>query len=457
MTTFTESAGTGATTRALPYISDHYAPVPDETTAMDLVVEGTLPPELSGNYIRNGHNPEPGVTPSHWFKGSGMLHGVRLSAGRAEWYRNRWVKTPALDGAPLFREDGSQDLTASVAGTHIIEHAGRLLALQEANLPFEVTRELDTIGPYDFGGKLTSAMTAHPKEDPTTGELHFYSYSPFPPYLTYLVATAEGEIVRSTVVDGAGPSLMHDFAITETKVIFLDLPVVFDAEETSGIPYRWHDDYPARIGVMPRSGPARVTWIPVSPSALLHVTNAYDGEAGRVVLEGPRYDRTGWETSWKWWIGGAGHPDAPVTGATAHRWVLDPAAGTALEVPLDDLITDFPTINDQHLGRHNDVSYAVAFPGAGLHEFAVVKLDTATGQRTVRTAGEGRHLGEAVFVPSAGATREDDGYLVTIASDIAADASQLLVLDAGDLSTTATVHLPRRVPAGIHGSWIPDA
>lgn len=122
-----------------PYLTGHYTPVPDETTAVDLPVTGALPPELTGEYLRNGHNPKPGITPSHWFKGSGMLHGVRLENGRARWYRNRWVKTPALEGAPLVREDGSIDLTASVAGTHIVEHGGRLLALQEANLPFEVT------------------------------------------------------------------------------------------------------------------------------------------------------------------------------------------------------------------------------------------------------------------------------------------------------------------------------
>ncbi|GAB3959400.1 hypothetical protein GCM10029978_006380 [Actinoallomurus acanthiterrae] len=108
-----------------PYINGHYAPVADEHTATALRVRGTLPPELSGRYFRNGHNPRPGVTPTHWFRGSGMIHGLRLRDGQAEWYRNRWVRTPAFEhDAPLMREDGSIDLTASVAGTHIIEHAG---------------------------------------------------------------------------------------------------------------------------------------------------------------------------------------------------------------------------------------------------------------------------------------------------------------------------------------------
>ncbi|MFG1928649.1 carotenoid oxygenase family protein [Cryptosporangium sp. NPDC048952] len=440
-----------------PYVSDHYTPVPDEITAFDLPVRGALPPELHGRYLRNGHNPKPGITPTHWFKGSGMLHGVELAGGRARWYRNRWVRTPALDGAPLMREDGSLDLTASVAGTHVIEHGGRLLALQEANLPFEVTPELETVGAFDFAGKLTSAMTAHPKEDPVTGALYFFSYSPVPPYLTYLVADAKGDLVRAEMVDGAGPSLMHDFAITETKVIWLDLPVVFDPAEQSGIPYRWHDDYPARIGVMDRDGHTDVTWIDVEASAVLHTTNAYDGPDGTVVLEGPRYDRAGWETSWKWWAGLPGCPDVPVTGATATRWVLDPVHRTASRTELDYLSTDFPTINPTVLGRPSAFSYHAAFPGAGLHEYALVKLDTSTGERIVSPSGPGRQPGEAVFVPAENARSEDDGYLLTIVSDLRADASELLVLHARDLSLTAAVTLPRRVPSGIHGSWIPDA
>ena len=239
-----------------PYLTGHYTPVVDEVTATELTVEGTLPPELTGRLIRNGHNPKPGVTPTHWFKGSGMVHGIRLREGRAEWYRNRWVHTPALDGAPYMTEHGP-DLTASAAGTHVIEHAGRLLALCEANVPFELTPELETVGAYDFDGKLRSAMTAHPKEDPVTGELHFFGSSPFPPFLTYYVADAKGEIVHSAEIPGATASLKHDFALTRRHVVFIEGNVTFDPAEHSGIPYGWSDAQPARIGIMPRGTDGR--------------------------------------------------------------------------------------------------------------------------------------------------------------------------------------------------------
>ncbi|MBB6347027.1 carotenoid oxygenase family protein [Nonomuraea muscovyensis] len=438
----------------VPYVTGHFTPVTDEITASELTVHGTLPPELNGRYFRNGHNPKPGITPSHWFRGEGMIHGVRLRDGRAEWYRNRWVRTPFLDGVPFT----GTELEVSAAATNIIFHGGRYLALQEANLPWEVGPELDTIGVHDFGGRLTSAMTAHPKEDPVTGELHFFGYSPFPPYLTYYVADASGEIVRTEAVEGAGPSLMHDFAITDRHVVFLNPPVVFDHAEHSGIPYRWHDDVPFRIGVLPRTGPGEVTWFEVEQAAILHVTNAYADRHGRVVLEGPRFDRASWESSWKWWIGAPGYGTSPAAGSTFHRWILDPATGKAVEEPLDDLVTEFPSINDARTGLVNRYSYAIAFPGAGLPGYSTVKFDTVTGQQQLLRHGPDRMPGEAVFVPAAGATGEDDGYLLTVVSDLRADASQLLVLDAADIrrDPVAVVELPRRVPAGIHGDWIPD-
>ncbi|MFI2028283.1 carotenoid oxygenase family protein [Streptomyces buecherae] len=448
-----------APTPPRPYVSGHYTPLVDEVTAHGLTVHGTLPPELNGRYFRNGHNPRRGHTPTHWFRGSGMLHGLRLRDGRAEWYRNRWVRTPALEGAPEKGPDGVPDPRVSSAATHVVEHAGRILALQEANLPYEVTPQLDTVGAFDFGGALTTAMTAHPKTDPATGELHFFGYSPVPPYLVYHVADAQGRIVRSEVVPGAGPTLMHDFGLTARHVVWLDLPVVFDPAEPSGIPYRWSDDHPPRIGVMPRSGPAAVRWYEVAPGALLHVANAYEDERGRVVLTGPRYDRAGWEQSWKWWTGAPGHAPDPVVGASAHRWVLDPVTGRATEQPLDGLVSEFPTINEEFTGSANRFVYGVAFPGPELTEYAVVKYDHDAGGRELSRLGPGQMPGEAVFVPADGGVREDDGYLLTLVSDLADDTSRLLVLNAADLGSgpLATVDLPHRVPGGIHGSWIDDS
>ena len=80
------------------HLQGNFAPVQEEKTALDLEVQGAIPPELRGLYLRNGPNPRSGESP-HWFFGDGMVHGVALADGKAKWYRNRWVRTrPYLEG-----------------------------------------------------------------------------------------------------------------------------------------------------------------------------------------------------------------------------------------------------------------------------------------------------------------------------------------------------------------------
>ena len=308
------------------YLQGHLAPVADETEGHDLPVTGALPPELSGRYVRNGPNPRPGQDPRHWFIGDGMLHGVRLENGRARWYRNRWVRTAARDGASYIGPDGRPDLTAVTANTSVIRHAGRILALVESGLPHQVSDELDTLGPYDFGGRLTTAMTAHPKEDPATGELHFFGYGAVPPFLTYHRATAAGELAESREIPVPGPTMMHDFAITDRHVVWLDLPVTFDARLLGrGMPYRWDDGYGARIGVMPQRGTGAVRWLEVEPGYVFHVGNAREDAAGRIVLDAVRYDRDAFAGTWDASAARpATHRRAPARGCTGGCSIRPP-------------------------------------------------------------------------------------------------------------------------------------
>ena len=90
--------------RRNPFLEGNLAPVTEEVTAFDLEVTGTLPADLDGRYLRNGPNPLGEVNPAkyHWFTGHGMVHGVRLRDGKAEWYRNRWVRNN--DVADLLNE-----------------------------------------------------------------------------------------------------------------------------------------------------------------------------------------------------------------------------------------------------------------------------------------------------------------------------------------------------------------
>lgn len=426
--------------------TSYYEPVPDEVESGELPVSGALPGELNGRYLRNGPNPLPGEEAGHWFLGHGMLHGVRLRAGRAEWYRNRWVRTERLADEPP-HSGGIRNLAVNNANTHVIEHGGALLALCEGGLPYEVNGELDTVGPYDFDGKLRTAMTAHPKTDPVSGELLFYGYSNVEPYLTFYRAHADGALVHSEPVEVPGPTMMHDFAITEHLVLWLDLSVVYRTGQP-GMPFGWDEDYGARIGVMSRAG-GQVRWFEIDPCYVFHIGNAFETPDGAIVLDAVRYRPASFIAAWHGM--GPQRASARVQQAARaeqgvlYRWRIDPAAGIVTEQQLDDRNIEFPSLSEALTGRPSRYLYTMGGPG-------LVKYDTRDAVATEYPSED--HLGEPVFVPAERGSAEDDGWLLTVATPVDGSASRLLVLDARELRDVAAVTLPRRVPAGFHGSWI---
>lgn len=428
------------------HLKGHYAPVHDELTAYDLPVTGALPPELTGWYLRNGPNPR--QDSAHWFTGDGMVHGVRLENGRAAWYRNRWVRTESFDlpDPALYNADGTRNLRWSVANTHVVNHAGRTLALVESSLPYEITTDLDTVGVYDFGGKLADAMTAHPKICPETGELHFFGYGSITaPHVSYYRADAAGELAVRQPIDVPGLTMMHDFALTRRHVVFFDLPVVFDHATDGGIPYRWSDTYGARLGLLSRDRPEDgVRWFGIDPCYVFHTLNAHDTADGRIVVHVVRYEHLS-------------KPDVPNPKGVLWRWTIDPRAGTVAEDLLDDRDGEFPRIDDRLAGLDARFGHVT-----GRHSpegpLVLRRYDLHTNASREHLFPEGHIPGEAVFVP-ADDRPDGAGWLLAYVYDGPNDRSDLVVLDAQDLEAdpVATVHLPGRVPAGFHGNWLPDA
>ena len=266
------------------WLQGNFAPVTREVVAHDLPVDGHLPAELSGLYVRNGSNPKPGWAP-HWFLGDGMVHGVVIENGKATWYRNRYVRTTLLAAGGGLTATGAPGGAAGLSNVSIVHHGGKLLTLGEVGLPYELrARDLSTVGAYDYDGKLHGNMTAHPKIDPATGDMHFFGYNFAEPYLLYHVADRDGRLKSSQAVDVKASTMIHDFAITDRDVIFWELPVLFNMDlaikmvstpRSTIMPYEWKPSYGARLGVMPLGGPtSAIRWVEIEPCYVFHGMNA---------------------------------------------------------------------------------------------------------------------------------------------------------------------------------------
>lgn len=459
-------------TQPSPYLSGNYAPVDREITARDLRVQGEIPRDLAGVFVRNGSNPRFAQKGRHhWFDGDGMIHALHFEDGRAS-YRNRWVRTWAFGeeekaGESLWtgtteRPDfnNPRGPLKDTSNTDLVYHAGRLYSLWWLGGAAYVVQvpSLETCGTETWGGKMPT-VSAHPKVDAVTGEMMLFDYKPFPPYLTYAVVSPAGEVVHRTTIEFDAPRPQHDMAITERFSILFDMSMRFDPElfAKGHMRSRFYRDRPARIGLLPRHAPgSEIRWFEASPFYMYHTINAWE-EGERVVLIGCKIEAP--------LVGDPQNPprQVPTVGflrlePNLYRWELDLATGQVKEERLDDQLTEFPRMDNRALGRRTRYSYnpristevpTVLFDG-------VIKYDLEAGRSETLAYPAGRFGGEVVFAPRIGAQGEDDGYLITFVCDEASGESEAWVMDAKNITGAplARISIPQRVPTGYHAFWI---
>ncbi len=439
-----------------PYLEGPFAPVREERTDdHELPMEGALPPGLDGRLLRIG--PNPAATPAdpdryHWLSGDGMVHAVDLADGRAVGYRNRFVRTQALArqaGTPAPR--GPRGPVDGPANANVVHHAGMLLALDGVGLPLALGADLTTARVHDFDGGLTSPVAPHPKRDLDGGLVLVGSDVFGPPFLRTHLVDRDGRLVRSDDIDVGRATLVHDVGLTGRSLVLFDLPVVFDlalAARSGAMPYRWMPDLGARVGVVDRRGGADVRWLPVEPCFVSHVVNAYD-DGDDVVVDLVHYASA---------FEGPDEHSSTTTGLLA-RWRLS-AAGRVSAEQLDDRPVELPRTAEDVQGRPYRYAYGVLFDDQSTPApapTALVKYDVARDESARFAPGPGRIPSEAIFVPAVDGRGEDEGWVLTVVEDLARGASDLVVLDATSFSgpPVATVHLPARVPLGLHGTWLP--
>lgn len=373
------------------------APVPDETTLAGLVTEGTVPAALSGQYLRIGPNPIATAPPCGRPSLDGMVHAVLLRGGRAVTYRNRWVTTDFV--ARTLGCDtviGPPATAIDSVAANVITFAGRILALGPGAMAYELDETLVTVGRVDLvgGGR---GIGAHPQIDPLTGALHLVSYADEQAH--HIVSAGSQTRITRPIPDA--PGHVSDVLVTRRRFVLVGEGVV---------------------GITDREGSARYRW---TAAELTEPVNAHDDDSATVLTAGP----------------------------SLACWAFDTAGRPRCDV-LDDTPQRFGRVNPGVVGDRPRFVWTVA-AGGGTE---IYRHDLRTGERSNRDFGARRHPGELRFVPDPSRRhREDGGWLVGLVHDELRNEADLIVLDAAAIErpAVATVRIPRRIPYGLHGTWVP--
>ncbi|KAF9426720.1 hypothetical protein BGZ94_006112 [Podila epigama] len=347
-----------------PYLQGNFYPVHEETfdpEGIECKVLGVLPESLRhSQYVRTGpnslHIPEH-HGPHHFFDGEGMVHGVYFGGDEGDAirprYMNRFVRCDIFKqglkhGVILLSVDLLMNRRASRikallqlswlvlksivlrvsnmsnGNTALLFANSRLLALQEAGIPHEMTvPSLETIGEYNFEEEGTrrkkpilpgtEACTAHPKVCPRTGETFLFSWRYMErPFVFYSVISADGKrrIWDAPIPGYKEPSMSHDFAITETHTILLQVPLIMNPfthlPRNSPI-LSFETNKPAKFGILPRYFDPKkdeVIWFETRACHMFHTSQAWDekdadGNVVAVCMTGCRSNRLPSEVT-KW-------------------------------------------------------------------------------------------------------------------------------------------------------------
>lgn len=462
----------------------HNAPSRLEGDIYDLVVEGQLPEELNGSWYQSVPDPQfpPMLGADTFLSGDGMVRMFRFENGHVD-FKQRYIRTErwqlerkarrSLYG--LYRNPFTDDPSVrgkgrGAANTTPIYHGGRLLALKEDSRPWEVDPvTLDTVGEWSYEGRLRSeTMTAHPRLDPRTGELHFFGYEASglaSRDIAYCVADKNGELVREDWILAPYCALMHDFVVTQEHVIFPGFPIAaeLDRIKAGGAHWAWDSTKESFIGIMPRAGRVdQLRWFRARSCSVFHFINAYT-EGSKVHIDMCLSDVPAFEFMRE--AGNLHIPQPQVTGNLV-RWTFDLAkpADTPEEYVLAPA-GDFPRVADKDAMVDYDIAYyerldftygppIISGPvGAGFN--TISRLEVKSGKMTSLFVGPQCTAQEHVHIPSKQPGHE--GYLVYIVDRHDQNQAEVHVTEAQHLEKgpIARIFIPLRLRSGVHGNWVP--
>ncbi len=465
-----------------PFLNFPYGAIQMECDAHDLIVEGEIPADLCGSLYRAGPNQR--FSPRgdyHLFMGDGMVHAFHIKDGKVD-YNNRWVRTAKwklenrearalinpmnpFDCEPEYSDFVFTDKDGT-ANTATVWHGGRLLVMEEGHPPYELDPDtLESIGSWNFRGKLNTAMTAHPKIDPDTGEMVFFAYmatGPFSADVMVHKVNSDGILTESIHVPTPYSAMVHDFVVTENYIVIPIMPITGSLERAmeGGPPFAWEPDKGVHIGILPRDGGKTedIRWVEMDLSFAFHFMNGFDKD-GVITVDGCQFETPPLFPT----------PDGQSTeNSPPHltRWTMDMNEETprATFSRIDEFESEFPQCDPRHTGKAYRHGWYTSPDGelkSTLKEndnfYNVVgHFDHQTGAVDRYSCGQAM-ASEAIFVPASSDAAEGEGYLLSVVTSFETRTSSLYIFNALKLADgpLAKVHLSHRVPSGFHGSWRP--
>jgi all-trans-8'-apo-beta-carotenal 15,15'-oxygenase len=475
-------------------------------TVTDEMVEGRIPVELKGTLLRNGPGlfeiggkkiPQP-------FDGDGKVAMFSFGGdGANPFFSTRFVRTEAFveeqkANKMLYRGAFSVGNPAGgwlynpfdlrvkqIANTGVVRWAGKVLALYERDLPYELRdADLKTSGRTDLGGAIDSPyFSAHNRiVTERDGSRRLVAFSSSESMLDNQITVWEFDEAGRQVekvelrLPGAAFGFFHDVAVTENYYIFLENSVRLDLKKF-GTKYMFgkaciaeclehREDIRSKVHLIPRRGEQRAQRRRTleCPSSMFsfHHVNAY--EDGDMVVLDTCGMRDGFDFSANMETTDVRYYESNKGRGAYIRLMIDLASGRVREHKLMERACDFPCVAPSVVGKKHSVSYVY---GSAANEEklwgppqVVVKLsfvDDVTVEQTVYNPGKDRWCQEPIFVPRTGGEAEDDGWIMCIVYDSAVDRSQLVILDAKSMGVEAIIKLPFAMPPGLHGSWANDA
>ncbi len=465
-----------------PFLNFPWGPIQMECEAHDLVIEGEIPKDLNGTLYRAGPNQR--FKPRgeyHLFAGDGMVHAFHIADGQVD-YINRWIRTAKFniedmegravinamnpfDCDPDYAEFTLAD-KEGLANTAAVWHGGRMLVMEEGHRPYEIDPlTLDSIGSWTFRGKLHTAMTAHPKIDPATGEMVFFAYmatGPFSEDVMVHKVNAEGVLTQSIHIPTPYSAMVHDFVITENYIVVPIFPITGSLERAmeGGPPFAWEPSKGVHVGVLPRNADSAedIRWLEMDTCFVFHFMNAFDKD-GVITVDAAQFTQAPLFPTL----------DGETTGevrSQLSRWTIDmndPDARVESSA-LDNFELEFPQIDLRYAGQDYRHGWYTTTDGQ-------LKSDMEVNQNLYNTIGHWDHqtnqtvtyscgrcmVSEALFVPRNDDAPEGDGYLLAVIIDFDTRLSSLLIFNALDITAgpVARANLSHRIPPGFHGTWRP--